>query len=48
MRDVVVDHPERALLRQSDGAEHEGLLHGWAANPNCADDGWRGLLRLTR
>lgn len=26
-----------------DGAEHEALLHGWAANPNGADDGWRGL-----
>jgi hypothetical protein len=31
-----------------DGAEHEGLLYGLAENPNGANDGWRGLVQLTR
>lgn len=31
-----------------DGENHEGLLYGWAANPNGADDGWRGLVRAVR
>ena len=31
-----------------DGAEHDGLLLGWSANPNGSDDGWRGLVRLVR
>jgi hypothetical protein len=26
------------------GAAHDGLLYGWAANPNGGDDGWRGLI----
>jgi hypothetical protein len=31
-----------------DGAEWDGLLHGWAANPNGADDGLRGLVVAVR
>src|SRR3954447_15899855 len=31
-----------------DGENHEGLLYGWAANPNGADDGWRGFGRAVR
>jgi hypothetical protein len=31
-----------------DGENHEGLLYGWATNPNGADDGWRGLVRGVR
>ncbi|MCW2904675.1 MAG: hypothetical protein JWO67_6940 [Streptosporangiaceae bacterium] len=27
-----------------DGREWAGDLYGWAANPNGADDGWRGLV----
>jgi hypothetical protein len=27
-----------------DGREWVGELYGWAANPNGADDGWRGLV----
>lgn len=27
-----------------DSATHDGLLYGWAANPNGANDGWRGLV----
>lgn len=26
-----------------DGAVHDCLLYGWAANPNGSNDGWRGL-----
>jgi hypothetical protein len=25
-----------------------GLLYGWSANPNGANDGWRGLVRGVR
>jgi hypothetical protein len=28
-----------------DSREWAGELYGWAANPNGADDGWRGLVR---
>ena len=31
-----------------DGAAHDGLLCGWAANPNGGNDGWRGLVYLVR
>lgn len=31
-----------------DSAAHDGLLHGWAANPNGSDDGWRGLVSGVR
>lgn len=44
-RDPPVPVVVRLLL---DGAEHDGVLHGWAANPNGADDGWRGLVYLVR
>lgn len=27
-----------------DSTAHDGLLYGWAANPNGANDGWRGLI----
>jgi hypothetical protein len=31
-----------------DSAAHDGLLYGWSANPNGANDGWRGLIFLIR
>jgi hypothetical protein len=31
-----------------DSAEHEGLLYGWAGDPNGAHEGWRGLVRGVR
>jgi hypothetical protein len=31
-----------------DGREWAGELYGWAANPNGADDGWRGLVLAPR
>ena len=31
-----------------DGPEVAGLLYAWSANPNGADDGWRGLVRGVR
>ena len=31
-----------------DGREWAGELYGWAANPNGADDGWRGLVVAPR
>lgn len=27
-----------------DSAAHDGLLYGWAADPNGGDDGWRVLV----
>jgi hypothetical protein len=30
-------------IRLFDRPEIDGLLYGWAANPNGANDGWRGL-----
>ena len=35
--------PVTAWLLLDSGA-HDGLLYGWAADPNGADDGWRGLV----
>lgn len=31
-----------------DSAPHDGLLYGWAANPNGSGDGWRGLVQIVR
>jgi hypothetical protein len=31
-----------------DSKEVAGELHGWAANPNGSDDGWRGLVTARR
>ncbi len=31
-----------------DSQEWAGELFGWAANPNGADDGWRGLVLAPR
>jgi hypothetical protein len=31
-----------------DERPHDGELLGWAANPNGANDGWRGGVRVTR
>jgi len=31
-----------------DSRETAGELHGWASNPNGADDGWRGLVIAPR
>ncbi|MCU1614721.1 MAG: hypothetical protein JWO98_2261 [Frankiales bacterium] len=40
-REPPVPVTARLLL---DSAEHDGLLYGWAVDPNGADDGWRGLV----
>ena len=31
-----------------DSREAAGELHGWASNPNGAEDGWRGLVVAPR
>jgi hypothetical protein len=31
-----------------DSKDVAGELHGWAANPNGSDDGWRGLVTAAR
>lgn len=31
-----------------DGTEVDGVLHGWATNPNGGDDGLRGLVVAVR
>ena len=31
-----------------DSRNRAGVLYGWAVNPNGADDGWRGLVRVVR
>ena len=45
LRDPPVPVWARVMLGEPDLA---GELYGWAANPNGADDGWRGLVLAPR